>query len=139
VPNHRSARTLFDTALWATSDVRSAQFCRTLRFWYTTSELEQPQAIAAGIPQLVVPSTHDQPDNAMRVRRLGLGDFLLPKAYTPANVEERLRRLMSPDVGKNCQRRAKDLAGSQSLPKASLLIEEFARHHIDSREQRPKT
>jgi len=97
------------------------------------------QAIAAGIPQLVVPSTHDQPDNAMRIRRLGLGDFLLPKAYTPANVEERLRRLMSPDIRKNCQRRAKDLAGSQSLPKASLLIEELATKHIDSRELQPNT
>lgn len=93
------------------------------------------QAIAAGIPQLVVPWAHDQPDNAVRVRRLKLGDFLLPKAYTPANVEERLRRLMSPDVRENCQRRAMDLAGSQSLEKASLLIEELATKHTDSRER----
>jgi UDP:flavonoid glycosyltransferase YjiC (YdhE family) len=97
------------------------------------------QAIAAGIPQLVVPSTHDQPDNAMRVRRLGLGDFLLPKAYTPSNVEERLRRLMSPEVRKNCQRRAKDLSGSQSLQKGSLLMEELATKHIDSRELQTNT
>lgn len=61
------------------------------------------QAIAAGLPQLMVPSTHDQPDNAIRVRRLGVGDFLLPKAYTSASVDEKLRRLMGPDVRKNCQ------------------------------------
>jgi len=90
------------------------------------------QAIAAGIPQLVVPSTHDQPDNAVRVRRLGVGDFLLPKAYTPANVEGSLRRLLSPHLRRNCQQRARDLAGSQSLEKASLLIEKLATSHIDS-------
>jgi rhamnosyltransferase subunit B len=84
------------------------------------------QAIAAGIPQLVVPSAHDQPDNAVRVRRLGVGDFLLPKSYTPSKVEDKLRRLMSPDIRKNCQHRAKDLAGTQSLERASLLIEELA-------------
>jgi rhamnosyltransferase subunit B len=86
------------------------------------------QAIAAGIPQLVVPSTHDQPDNAVRVRRLGVGDFLLPRAYTPANVEKSLRRLMSPDIGENCQRRARDLAASHSLEKASSCIEELSRN-----------
>jgi len=89
------------------------------------------QALAAGIPQLVVPSTHDQPDNAMRVRRLGIGDFLLPRAYTPANVEKSLRRLMSADLRINCQRRARDLAGSQSLETASLLIEKLATRQSD--------
>jgi len=92
------------------------------------------QAIAAGIPQLVVPSTHDQPDNAVRVRRLGVGDFLLPRAYTPSNVEKNVRRLMSPDIVENCQRRAKNLAASHSLEKASLLIEELSMKHTNPRE-----
>lgn len=90
------------------------------------------QAIAAGIPQLVVPSTHDQPDNAVRVRHLGLGDFLLPKAYTPASVEKSLGRLMSPNVREHCQSRAKDLAGRRSLEKASLLMEQLATKHMHS-------
>ena len=42
------------------------------------------QALAAGVPQLIVPMTHDQPDNAVRIRRLGVGDFLLP-----ANTRQR--------------------------------------------------
>ena len=32
------------------------------------------QALAAGVPQLVVPLAHDQPDNAVRIRHLGVGD-----------------------------------------------------------------
>lgn len=91
------------------------------------------QAIAAGIPQLVVPSAHDQPDNAVRVQRLGIGDFLLPKAYTPAKVEDRVRRLLSPDVKRNCQLRAKELAGRESLERASLLIEELVTRRINCR------
>ncbi|MCB1226318.1 MAG: glycosyltransferase family 1 protein [Verrucomicrobiales bacterium] len=31
------------------------------------------QALAAGVPQLVVPMAHDQPDNARRLERLGVG------------------------------------------------------------------
>lgn len=84
------------------------------------------QAIAAGIPQLIVPSSHDQPDNAVRVRRLDIGDFMLPKAYTTARVAKTLHRLLSPAVRKECQRRASDLNGSQSLQTACGLIEELA-------------
>jgi rhamnosyltransferase subunit B len=84
------------------------------------------QAIAAGLPQLVVPTTHDQPDNAVRIRCLGVGDFILPKTYTTARVIEKLDRLMSPAVRDNCQRRAADMVGSQSLENAAGLIEELA-------------
>jgi rhamnosyltransferase subunit B len=84
------------------------------------------RAIAAGLPQLVVPTSHDQPDNAVRIRRLGIGDFILPKAYTKARVIEKFDRLMSPAVRENCQRRAADLVGSQSLEQASGLVEELA-------------
>ena len=31
------------------------------------------QTIQTGVPDLVVPHAHDQPDNAARVKRLGLG------------------------------------------------------------------
>lgn len=34
------------------------------------------QALAAGVPQLVVPNAHDQFDNAARLQRLGVGDWL---------------------------------------------------------------
>jgi UDP:flavonoid glycosyltransferase YjiC (YdhE family) len=88
------------------------------------------QAIAAGVPQLVVPSAHDQPDNAVRIRRLGIGGFLLPSAYTPGHVAERLRGLLSAKVRENCQRRAEDLAGSRSLEKTAQSIEELALIHI---------
>ncbi len=84
------------------------------------------QAIAAGIPQLVIPSAHDQPDNAVRIRRLDIGDFLLPKAYTKSRAIEKLNPLMNLAVKTECQRRAADLAGTQSLETACGLIERSA-------------
>jgi UDP:flavonoid glycosyltransferase YjiC (YdhE family) len=39
------------------------------------------QALAAGIPQLVVPFAHDQPDNAVRVERLGVARWVAATRY----------------------------------------------------------
>lgn len=50
------------------------------------------QALSAGIPQLVMPHAHDQPDNGSRVRRLGAGDVL--PTCRPANFQRKLRRLL---------------------------------------------
>src|SRR4029077_17247403 len=38
------------------------------------------QALAAGVPQLVLPLAWDQPDNAARVKGLGVGDRLSPNS-----------------------------------------------------------
>src|SRR5438445_634188 len=37
------------------------------------------QCFRAGVPQLIMPMAHDQPDNAARVKRMGVGDYLYPK------------------------------------------------------------
>ncbi len=84
------------------------------------------QAIAAGIPQLVLPASHDQPDNAVRIRRLGLGDFVLPGHYDVKGVIKKLDRLMRADIQKNCRQRAGDMAHTQSLISACALIEGLA-------------
>ena len=84
------------------------------------------QALAAGVPQLVVPLAHDQPDNAVRVRRLEVGDFLLPKAYRVPTVIKRLNRLLgSAAVTETCRRRAGDVAANTALEQACCLIEEL--------------
>ena len=52
------------------------------------------QALRAGVPTLIVPFNHDQPDNASRVERLGVGRTLARKRYTAANVVKELDRLL---------------------------------------------
>ena len=52
------------------------------------------QALRAGRPQLVTPYLVDQPDNAARVVRLGVGRALSRRAWRSANVAAALRALM---------------------------------------------
>jgi UDP:flavonoid glycosyltransferase YjiC (YdhE family) len=98
------------------------------------------QAIWAGIPQLIVPYAHDQPDNAVRVRRLGLGDYLLPGAYTAKRVTQKLDALMNRTVKDTCQQAAA-LVGSEMLQAASILIEELAiaTNHSQPRDRKIET
>ncbi|MGH8048803.1 MAG: glycosyltransferase [Chthoniobacterales bacterium] len=53
------------------------------------------QAFAAGIPQLIMPLAHDQPDNADRVRRLGAGSFLWPREFTAQALVRELDVLLA--------------------------------------------
>jgi UDP:flavonoid glycosyltransferase YjiC (YdhE family) len=63
------------------------------------------QAVAAGIPHLVMPLSHDQPDNADRLRRLGVGDAIAPGRYRAAAVAAKLRRLLADEqVAERCRR-----------------------------------
>jgi rhamnosyltransferase subunit B len=53
------------------------------------------QSLRAGIPMLVVPFSHDQPDNAARVRCLGVARTLARKHYTATRVVEELKPLLT--------------------------------------------
>lgn len=52
------------------------------------------EALRAGRPMLVVPFGTDQPDNAARVARLGVGRFLGRRRYRAARVAKELRTLL---------------------------------------------
>jgi UDP:flavonoid glycosyltransferase YjiC (YdhE family) len=56
------------------------------------------QALAAGVPQLVMPMSHDQPDNAARLARLGVARVLAPRAFRGPAVARALGQLLSSAV-----------------------------------------
>jgi rhamnosyltransferase subunit B len=88
------------------------------------------QAIAAGIPQVVRPMAHDQPDNAARVVRLGIGASLTPNRFNAASLAEKLNALISsPQVLGRCKSYARKIDPAQSLDAACTIIEDFARQH----------
>src|SRR6185436_16882143 len=61
------------------------------------------QCMAAGVPQMIMPMAHDQPDNAVRVKRFGIGDYLYPKKFKAGRIAERLGRLIgSEEVKRAC-------------------------------------
>jgi rhamnosyltransferase subunit B len=56
------------------------------------------QALAAGVPQLLMPMGHDQPDNAMRLARLGAGASLSPKEFKATKVADMLKLLSEDEL-----------------------------------------
>jgi UDP:flavonoid glycosyltransferase YjiC (YdhE family) len=52
------------------------------------------QTLRAGVPMLVMPFSHDQPDNAARAQRLGVGRSIGRHRYTVANVVAELKPLL---------------------------------------------
>jgi rhamnosyltransferase subunit B len=52
------------------------------------------QALRVGRPTLVMPYSHDQPDNAARVERLGTSQTLTRKQYSAVQVAKQLQELL---------------------------------------------
>jgi UDP:flavonoid glycosyltransferase YjiC (YdhE family) len=52
------------------------------------------QAMQAGRPMLVMPYSHDQPDNARRMRRLGVAGVIRRQEYTAPRAARRIQRIL---------------------------------------------
>ncbi|MFL6428967.1 MAG: glycosyltransferase [Acidobacteriaceae bacterium] len=52
------------------------------------------QAMQAGRPMLVMPYSHDQPDNARRMRRLGIAGVIRRQDYTAERAARRILRIL---------------------------------------------
>lgn len=85
------------------------------------------QATAAGVPQVVMPMSLDQPDNAARIKRLGVGDSVLPRNFKPRLVAEKLLGLLTnPKVKENCQKYAQRVDFDQAILDTCNLLEKFS-------------
>jgi rhamnosyltransferase subunit B len=85
------------------------------------------QAIKAGVPQLIVPNAHDQPDNGQRIGRLGLGRMILPGAYRPKRAIRAIAELTgSAEVRRRCREFAPRVDSEAALARACSLIESLA-------------
>jgi rhamnosyltransferase subunit B len=70
----------------------------------------------AGIPQLVMPYAYDQPDNAARMVRLGVGLTVGRKRYRADAVVQRLQALSAPSF----HERAREVGNLISVEKGSF-------------------
>jgi rhamnosyltransferase subunit B len=84
------------------------------------------QGLAAGVPQLIMPMAYDQPDNADRLKQLGVGRDLPVKRFTAANVAAALCQLLRPEVRQRCQEVEARLVNQRPFERACALIEEVA-------------
>jgi UDP:flavonoid glycosyltransferase YjiC (YdhE family) len=97
------------------------------------------QALAAGVPQLVMPLAHDQFDSAERVRRLGVGSSVPVKRYKAPRVAKELEELLeSPRVREQCRAVAAKFDGVDPLGETCDLIEGLAEARAKDNESRQR-
>jgi UDP:flavonoid glycosyltransferase YjiC (YdhE family) len=85
------------------------------------------QGLAAGVPHLVMPLAYDQADNADRVRRLGVGLSLPPRAFQGPAVARLLGQLLgSAEVASRCRDFSRRSQEGRPLEEACRAIEELA-------------
>lgn len=91
------------------------------------------RGLQAGIPQLAMPMAFDQPDNAARLARLGVGGSLSPRSFTGRRVAHALDRLVGdPAVAEAC-RRAMDRTSGDGADRAADLLEQLGARTSDGR------
>ena len=82
-------------------------------------------ATAAGIPQLVLAMGADRPDNALRLQRLGVAEYLPPPAWQPSTVAEKLRKVTkSQAIRERCKDLARRVAVTDPLTATCKIIED---------------
>jgi rhamnosyltransferase subunit B len=80
--------------------------------------------LAAGVPQLITPLSHDQPDQAMRIKRLGVGDWLRPGSVSAGTLVAKLRPLLEQaSVAERCLELSRLTRLTDGLTTAADLIE----------------
>ncbi len=82
------------------------------------------EALRAGCPQLVMPMTFDQPDNAVRLERLGVARTLWPGAVDGRGAARALDALLgSDDTRTACRDAARRFEGTDPVTRTCELIE----------------
>jgi rhamnosyltransferase subunit B len=85
------------------------------------------QGLAAGVPQVIMPLAHDQPDNADRLERLGVSRTLPPSRFRGPTLAAVLSDVLSSErTAKACREVAGRFVGTDPVGTTCRLIEEVA-------------
>jgi rhamnosyltransferase subunit B len=84
------------------------------------------QAFASGTPQLVMPMAFDQPDNALRAKRAGVGRWINSSRFTVERVLEALDELSTPAVAATAASIRDRLGAVDGIGAACDLLEQEA-------------
>ena len=86
------------------------------------------QCLRAGKPMLIMPFSHDQPDNARRMRRLKVARVMQRGNYKPWRVARRLKKMLAePRLAMQSESVAKQLASENGVRAACDALEELYR------------
>jgi UDP:flavonoid glycosyltransferase YjiC (YdhE family) len=86
------------------------------------------QCLRAGKPMLIMPYSHDQPDNGRRMLRLKVARVIRRGNYTPLRVARRLKSMLAkPLLAKRAEKVALRLANEDGVRAACDALEELFR------------
>ena len=86
------------------------------------------QCLRAGKPMLIMPYSHDQPDNARRVRRLKMARVIQRRYYTPMRVARKLKAMLAePRFRRRAQSVAQRLSHEDGVRTACDALEDLYR------------
>ena len=92
------------------------------------------QGLGAGVPQLTMPLGYDQPDNTLRLVRLGVARWLPPSRFTGPRLASELKQLLNDEaVRRACRTYADRIAGSDPINDACDAIEHTAEGSLSYR------
>ena len=94
-PRNRPREPLPDSICVAEYAPYSALFPRASLVVHQGGVGTTAQCLRAGKPMLIMPYSHDQPDNARRMRRLKVARVIRKANYTPARVARRLKAMLA--------------------------------------------
>jgi UDP:flavonoid glycosyltransferase YjiC (YdhE family) len=86
------------------------------------------QCLRAGKPMLIMPYSHDQPDNARRMRRLRVARTIQKRNFSPRRVAAKLEKLLeNPIYAHRAHQVAMRLRGEDGVRTACNALEELVR------------
>jgi rhamnosyltransferase subunit B len=94
-PRNRPQGLLPDSICVADYAPYSALFPRTSLVVHQGGVGTTAQCLRAGRPMLIMPYSHDQPDNARRMKRLGVAGVIQRASYKPARVARQVRAMLA--------------------------------------------
>jgi len=86
------------------------------------------QCMNAGRPMLIMPYSHDQPDNARRMKRLGVAKVIQKSDYTPRSVTRKVRAILDdPELAQKATAVAEELHTEDGVKTACNALERLYR------------
>ncbi len=125
---NRPRRPLPETICVAEYAPYSALFARASIVIHQGGVGTTAQCLRAGKPMVIMPYSHDQPDNARRMRRLKVARVIQRRNFTPMRVAKKLRILLEePIYARRAKQMALRLRSEDGVASACNALEELAR------------
>jgi UDP:flavonoid glycosyltransferase YjiC (YdhE family) len=133
-PRNRPTQSLPESICAAEYAPYSALFSRASLVVHQGGVGTVGQCLRAGKPMLIMPYSHDQPDNARRMQRLGVAKVIQKSNYTPKNVTRRIRKMLDdPGLAAKARLVAAQLQEEDGVKTACDALEELHAKALQSR------